>query len=87
MTTVVNNPASGNGGGDSGSGMGVGMVIGIIVVIAIIVLFFVFFGFGGQPTTQPESGNNGGVNLEIPDEIDVNVGGLEGGAPAPEGGE
>lgn len=62
MTTVVNNPS----GESSGSGMG--FMVGMIVLAVLAVLFFVY----GLPALR-QSASSGGVQIEVPDQIDVNV--------------
>lgn len=72
MATVINNPT----GNDGGSGMG--MVIGIIVVILVVILL-VLFGLpalrGGGGTDAPDANapTDGGAELNVPDQVDVNV--------------
>jgi len=61
MATIVNNPAPNNSGG------GMGVLIGILILIAAGVLFFIY----GLPYVQ--RGMNGGVQVNIPKDINVNV--------------
>lgn len=61
MTTVVNNPQP---SGDSG----MGFLLGIIVLIAFV--SFVIWRWG-LPAMR--SAQNGGVQINVPESIDVNV--------------
>lgn len=75
MTTVVNNPSPASGDG----GMGMGMVIGIIVVILIVILLVIFGlpalrgGGGGTDVPAANAPTGGGVEITIPEQVDVNV--------------
>ena len=73
MTTVVNNPAGG------GEGTGMGMMVGAVILV-VVILLLIFFGLpylrGGNgltqqnvnaPATQP------GIQINVPDKVDVNV--------------
>lgn len=62
MTTIIN-PGNGNGDGN-----GVGTILAVVLVIVILILFFVY----GLPALR---GGNGGTNINVPDQIDVNVDG------------
>jgi len=71
LTTVVNNPS---GGSDSGSGAG--FMVGILVLAVLAVLFFAY----GLPALRQSAG---GVRVEVPDQIDVDVNGPQGGGGQP----
>lgn len=58
MTTVVNNPGS-------GEGMGVGFIIGIIVAVAILALAVVF-GLPAFRASQTPKENSIDVNIKLP---------------------
>ena len=60
MTTVVNTPPS-----SDSSGGPMGMIIGFIV---LLVLGYMFIMYG-----LPAMRNMGGVQINVPDKIDVNV--------------
>lgn len=62
MTTIIN-----PGGGDGGNG--VGMILGVVIALVVIFLFFVY----GLPAIR--GGNDGGTNINVPEQIDVNVNG------------
>ena len=62
MTTVVNNPAPSN---DSGNMMGM-----IILLAVLVVLGYLGYVYGLPALRQMQSG---GVQINIPDKIDVNV--------------
>jgi hypothetical protein len=79
MATIINNP--GREGGNSGNGSG-GLIIGIVVAIVVLIIVFMFVlpnmrGTAPATTNTPApSANDGGadtVNVEVPDEIDVNM--------------
>lgn len=58
---------------NSEHGLGMGMIFGILLVVLLVILFFLFgsnFGFGGTTNT---GGENGGTEIQVPDEIDVNI--------------
>ena len=60
MTTIIN-PGSNEGGN------GVGTILTVVLVLVVLFLFFVY----GLPAMR--GGNNGGTNINVPDQIDVNV--------------
>lgn len=65
MPTTIINPAPSN---NSENNNGIGFLLGVIVLVVFAVLFFVYAlpyirGFG----------DNGGVQVNIPKSIDVNV--------------
>lgn len=62
MATVVNNPAPSN------SDSGMGFFLGIIILIIVGAIFF----FYGLPYIQNGFGG-GGVKVDIPKDINVNV--------------
>lgn len=62
MTTIVNNPPSSN---DSGGGMG--MIIGLAFVVVLVILFFLY----GLPAIRQMQ--SGGVQINVPSQVDVNV--------------
>lgn len=61
MATVVNNADSGEG-----------RVWGPLIVVLVIVLAAIAFFVWGLPAMN---GNAGGTTVNIPDQVDVNVGG------------
>lgn len=63
MATTVVNPAPSNGSSNNG----MGFLLGAIALIVFVVLFFVYV----LPYIQ--NGMSGGVNVNVPKEIDVNV--------------
>ena len=63
MATVINNPDSGDH-----SGGGAGMIIGAVILVLVLIIFFVY----GLPAIR---GTNKGTTVNVPDKIDVNVGG------------
>lgn len=73
METIVNNP------GTTRESSGAGWIVAIIVALVAValLLFWILPRYGAAPQE-----NAGGVN--VPDQIDVNIGG---GAGAGEGGE
>lgn len=64
MATTIINPASNN----SSDNNGMGFLLGIIVLIVFVVLFFVYV----LPFIRNSSGS-GGVQVNVPKSIDVNV--------------
>ena len=61
MATIVNNPPPNN------SDSGMGFLIGIIILIVVGIAFFYY----GLPLIQ--QGMSGGVQVNIPKDINVNV--------------
>lgn len=61
-TTIVNPPQN------NSSGNGMGFLLGIIILIVVAVLFFIY----GLPYLQ-NLGGSGGVQVNVPESIDVNV--------------
>jgi hypothetical protein len=70
MATVIHNTTP-RTREDTGSGLGV--ILAVILVIALAVLLFVF----GVPALR---GNYGGSTINVPDKINVDVGGSAGGS-------
>lgn len=70
MATIVNNPPS-----TSDSGSSAGMIAGILIAVLLVVLLIMY----GLPllrnaaAPQRAGGSEGGVNVQVPDKIDVNV--------------
>ncbi len=63
MTTIVNNPPS-----SDNSGGALGMIFGIIVILVLVYLGYVY----GLPAVR-QMQQSGGVQINVPDKIDVNV--------------
>lgn len=61
MATIVNNPAPNN------SDSGMGFLLGIIILVVIGVVFYIY----GLPYIQ--QGMSGGVQINVPKDINVNV--------------
>ena len=68
MTTIINP-------GTNDSGNGVGTILGVVLVIIVLILFFVY----GLPALR--GGNDGGTDVNIPDDVNVNVNPGDGAAP------
>lgn len=66
MATTIINPTPSNEGSSGNNGMG--FLLGAIVLIVFAVLFFVY----GLPYLQGLTGS-GGVQVNVPKSIDVNV--------------
>jgi hypothetical protein len=64
MTTVINNPPS----GESKSGMGMGFLVGIILLVVAGFLFFMY----GLPALR-QTTENSAPQINVPDQIDVNI--------------
>ena len=65
---------------ETGSNSSSVMVMGFLLIVAVMfVIFFLWSGSGGtspvsdsiQPAPQQNEAQGGGVNIEVPDEIDV----------------
>lgn len=61
MATIVNTPAS------SGSGGGMGFLLGVVILV-LFVLGLVYFGIPALRNL-----GQGGVNVTLPEKVDVNV--------------
>ena len=77
MATIVNTPSSGNDNG----GNGMGFLMGIILLILAIFLFL-YYGLPAMRQAAPQQDINveapapaapSDVNVDVPDQIDVNV--------------
>lgn len=60
MTTIINNPDSGDSSG------GIGILIAAVIIIAIIALFFLY----GLPALRND---NSGTTVNVPEKIRVDV--------------
>lgn len=70
MATIVNTPSA-----RETNDSWVGTVIGVLVVGFLLILFFAYglpFLRGAANSTPATQNNDGGINVNIPDRIDVN---------------
>ncbi len=63
MATVINNPDT----QESSS------AAGIIIAVILAAIFFIVFLIYGLPFLSRSANNNGGTDINVPDQIDVDV--------------
>jgi hypothetical protein len=68
MATVINTPAS-----QADSNSWVGTIIGVLVVGFLLILFFAYGLPALRGAANGGSGNGRGVDVNVPDQVDLNV--------------
>lgn len=77
MATIINNPGGTDGGNSNGGGSG--LIIGVVIAIVVLAILFIYVlpnmrgGADTEPATTGGSNTPSTVNVEVPDQIDVNV--------------